>query len=161
MKKVYLSFGSNIEPRLEHLSQALHLLKKHEINLITLSSIYKTPALTLPDNQSELNSQPFLNMVGLFETNLNPHELLECIKNIETEVNRLDRGRWGGREIDIDILLFENETINAKDLTIPHSQIKNRDFVILPLQEISPELYMEIRFEKKLEKINAEILNWL
>lgn len=74
------------------------------------------------------------------ETDLSPEELLIHLKDLEKNLGRQIRGRWREREIDLDILLYDNLVIQKENLSIPHADMQNRDFVIVPLLELSPEI---------------------
>lgn len=82
----------------------------------------------------------FFNMCIEFRTTLNPQELLTKIKNVEVQLGRVKREKWGPREIDIDILFYEDQIISDPELTIPHKYLHERAFVLIPLAEIAPNL---------------------
>lgn len=128
----YLALGSNLNSRFENILNAIKLLNKADIKLISHSSLYETT----PYGYTE---QPnFLNMVIKCSTNLQVGELLKVAKDIETSLGRTETIRWGPRIIDIDILLYENLILNTKELIIPHLELKKRDFFLVPLIEIEP-----------------------
>lgn len=129
---VYLALGSNLGNRLAYLQIAINYLSKHVV-FIKASSIYET----LPWGYTDQGK--FLNMVVLGETDLSPLKLLRKIKNIEEDVGRNPTFKNGPREIDIDILLYDQENINEKGLLIPHPGIAERIFVIKPLAEINAD----------------------
>lgn len=87
-----------------------------------------------------MKDQPrFINMVLEIETELEPEELLGILKDIEKKVGREESFKWGPRTIDLDILLFDDITLNRDDLKIPHPLMQERDFVLRPLCEIAPD----------------------
>jgi 2-amino-4-hydroxy-6-hydroxymethyldihydropteridine diphosphokinase len=87
-----------------------------------------------------MQDQPwFLNTVVEIETDLSPHDLLAACKQIERSLGRQKRQRFGPREIDLDILLYDELIVNEPDLQIPHAQLHRRRFVLVPLVEIAPE----------------------
>lgn len=133
--KAFISLGTNIGDRLRYLNLAIEELEKHElIKVVNNSSIYET------DPVGYVNQDAFLNMVILVLTELNPHALLaECMR-IELELGRKREIRWGPRTIDLDILLYNQENIEAEDLIIPHPRMKERAFVLVPLLEIGSDL---------------------
>lgn len=139
MFKAYLSLGSNIEPKLKYLSRALKLLQQQGIQILQASSIYQTPPW------GNTNQQPFLNMVVKISTLLSPFDLLHQCQHIEKQLDRVREVHWGPRTIDIDILLYEEVIYNSEELTLPHPSMHQRGFVLVPLQEISPQIHINGR----------------
>lgn len=134
MHLVYIGFGSNIGDQSAHIQNAIHALSKTEgITLRKISSIYKTDPVGY-----EAQAQ-FLNGVAAIQTNLPPISLLHTLKNIETEVGRQHRIRWGPREIDLDILIYGDLCLQTEKLIIPHPEMHRRRFVLVPLAEIAPD----------------------
>jgi len=126
---IYASLGSNLGHRQNNLRLALQKMNGIVFNLKT-SIVLETQAITPPGAPDDWN-KPFLNMVIAFETDLNPQELLAAFKNIEQEMGRpKEYQKWAPRIIDIDILKWHEESFNLHSLTIPHPEIKNRDFLI-------------------------------
>ncbi|MFA5994868.1 MAG: 2-amino-4-hydroxy-6-hydroxymethyldihydropteridine diphosphokinase [Patescibacteria group bacterium] len=150
---VYIALGSNIEPRLDYLTKAKTALSK--LGIITKSStIYETAPLTLP-NQSSLNW--YLNQVICFAVNQSPQQLLFTLKNIEHQLGRNpNHEHWADREIDLDILLYNDEIIDTVSLHIPHLELANRRFVLEPLAEIAPDL-IEPRSKKTIKGLLNEL----
>ncbi len=133
MKTVFLALGSNIEDRINFIQKAIKELSEY-INVLKISTVYES----MPWGVEE---QPaFLNCVLKSETSLSPEDLLSLIKEIEAKVGRKERFRWGPREIDIDILLYEDEVIDTPSLKIPHPFLCERDFFLYPILEIEPDL---------------------
>ena len=134
MAIAYLGLGSNLGEREENLRQALALLSA-EVNLEEVSSIYETEPVGYKE-------QPlFLNLVCRIATNLPPEELLHLVKDIETRMGRVPSGQINSpRPIDIDILFYDNKIMETPNLTIPHPHLKDRAFVLIPLNEIAPDL---------------------
>ncbi|TFB21016.1 2-amino-4-hydroxy-6-hydroxymethyldihydropteridine diphosphokinase [Filobacillus milosensis] len=133
MHDVFIALGTNIEPRMEHLSDAIQALSDHkELELVSLSSIYETKPV------GYLEQADFLNMVVKAKTSLEPFALLNYCQQIEQELGRERKIRFGPRSIDLDILLFDNKTIEMEDLTVPHPRMHERAFVLVPLKEIAP-----------------------
>jgi 2-amino-4-hydroxy-6-hydroxymethyldihydropteridine diphosphokinase len=130
----YLCLGSNLGDREENIRQALTLLSP-KVNLDEVSSLYETEPVGYKE-------QPlFLNQVCRITTNLPPQELLHLAKEIETGMGRVPGGQINSpRPIDIDILFYDNKTIETQNLTIPHPRLKDRAFVLIPLNEIAPDL---------------------
>jgi 2-amino-4-hydroxy-6-hydroxymethyldihydropteridine diphosphokinase len=84
--------------------------------------------------------EDFLNAVAEIETHLVPHDLLQAAKGVEAGLGRKSRGRWGPREIDIDILFYGDRVVRLEDLRVPHPLLLERGFVLAPLAEIAPDL---------------------
>lgn len=137
MNIVYLGLGTNLGDKTYYLNQALHYIGQRIGRIISRSSFYDTaPWGFVSDNR-------FLNAVAKIETPLFPEEILRDTQLIEKELGRKaksDASGYADRSIDIDILFFNDEIIQKKHLTIPHPQIEHRDFVLLPLVEIAPDL---------------------
>jgi len=133
---IVLGLGTNLGDRSTHLNLAIKELETC-ISGLQRSSIYETKALCPSDAPREWN-RPFLNMAVMGESDLEPHQLLEKIKQIEIKRGRQHRKRWAPREIDIDILIWDDMVINKDGLQIPHSQLLERDFVLGPLAELLP-----------------------
>ena len=135
MYSTYIGFGSNIGDRLAHIQNAIQALSKtEEITLQNVSSVYKTDPVGY-EAQAE-----FLNGVAAIQTSLSPLSLLHILKDIETEVGRQHRIRWGPREIDLDILIYGDLCLQTEKLIIPHPEMHLRGFVLVPLAEIAPDL---------------------
>ena len=131
--KVFIGMGSNIGDRLCHLQEAVSLLALlDETSVCAVSSIY----MTEPIGETEQNR--FYNGVILLDTSFSPEELrLQC-KIIEQELGRPDTySRWSPRVIDLDILLYDNTCIYSETLTIPHTELHRRKFVLIPLLDIA------------------------
>jgi 2-amino-4-hydroxy-6-hydroxymethyldihydropteridine diphosphokinase len=145
---VYLGIGSNIGNRFLFIRKALQKIKSiNKTKIVLCSSLYETE----PWGIKEQNQ--FLNCVLKIETGLTPDELLSEVKKIESELGRIKRTRWQEREIDIDIL-FYNDIVYKNDLlTIPHIGIADRKFVLIPLNEIAPELNHPVQRKKIKELI--------
>jgi 2-amino-4-hydroxy-6-hydroxymethyldihydropteridine diphosphokinase len=131
-KQAYLSLGSNLGDRAANLNMAIRRLGGLG-KVVAVSSFYETEPV-------ELTAQPwFLNCALRFETVKTPRELLEGILAIEQEMGRRREQKKGPRNIDIDILLFGDATVETQGLTIPHPAMHERRFVLEPLAEIAPE----------------------
>jgi 2-amino-4-hydroxy-6-hydroxymethyldihydropteridine diphosphokinase/dihydropteroate synthase len=134
---IIIGLGSNIGDRLAHLRGAVKCLSPLVAGM-RLSSIVESPAL-LPPGAAEEWNLPFYNMALAGECSLNPPQLLAEIKAIEQRLGRAQRGHWGPREIDVDILCINDQVVQQQDLHIPHPELLNRDFALLPLCELAPE----------------------
>ena len=134
MSKVYLGLGSNINDRIDYIERALKEIEGlKDTKIIKSSSIYETE----PWGHKEQNS--FLNLVVLIETSFSPLNLIVRLKEIEIKCGRIKRDKWFEREIDIDILFFDDFILKSEQLEIPHPQLQNRRFVLVPLNEIEPD----------------------
>jgi 2-amino-4-hydroxy-6-hydroxymethyldihydropteridine diphosphokinase len=134
MAIVYLALGSNIGDREMNLREAVRLLSESGIHIINVSSIYETEPVDYLD-------QPwFLNAVLEATTKLAPAQLLATLRNIESQMGSKKAFAKGPRLIDLDILLYDNATIETADLQIPHPRMLHRNFVLAPLAEIAPTL---------------------
>ncbi|WP_347321534.1 2-amino-4-hydroxy-6-hydroxymethyldihydropteridine diphosphokinase [Rossellomorea sp. RS05] len=135
MYTAYISLGSNIGDREAYLEKAIQILGSHgKIEVKRLSSIYETEPVGYTD-QGE-----FLNMVIAVQTSLRPETLLHQCLQVEFDLGREREFKWGPRIIDLDVLLYEQETIENADLLIPHPRMQERAFVLIPLLEIAPGL---------------------
>ncbi|MFT4995307.1 MAG: 2-amino-4-hydroxy-6-hydroxymethyldihydropteridine diphosphokinase [Paraglaciecola sp.] len=136
MIEVYIGLGSNMaEPR-SQISQALQALSRLSMSrLLKCSSLYASEPMG-PQNQAN-----YVNGVACLHTSLTPLALLAECQNIEQQQGRIRTGeRWGPRTLDLDILLYGQDIIQQPSLVIPHYGMKQREFVLYPLHEISPEL---------------------
>ena len=134
MARAYLGFGSNLGDREKRILTAMELLDRAEgVSVVSRSTLYET------DPVGETDQPPFLNAAAGVETELSPRELLKLIREIEKTIGRTPTYRWGPREIDIDILLFDDCVVDEEGLTIPHPRMHQRAFVLVPLLEIAPE----------------------
>lgn len=133
MNEVYLLTGGNIGDRLSYLSRAKKTIEERCGHVLQESSVYETAAWGME------NQEAFLNQVLKIETLLKPEELLKSILQIEEQLGRKREMKYGPRTIDIDILFFNNQIIDQQGLKIPHPQIQNRRFVLIPLNEIASE----------------------
>jgi len=148
MTKVYLSLGSNIGNGKENISKAYALLGEMKIHIINYSSFYETTPVGYEDQDL------FVNSVIEIETKLDPYALLDKCHAAEKALKRKRLIRWGPRTIDIDILLFNDLSLKDPNLIIPHKEIKNRGFVLVPLMELDNAL--EILGEN-IQKLVSEV----
>jgi 2-amino-4-hydroxy-6-hydroxymethyldihydropteridine diphosphokinase len=130
----YVGLGSNLGDRQEQILRAAAFLE--ELGAVRLSTIRETDPVGLTDQPK------FLNAVAELQTDLPPRELLDRLLSIERRFGR-DRTaetRWGPRTIDLDLLLYGDETVDEPGLTVPHPRLAERRFVLEPLHELAPEL---------------------
>lgn len=135
MATSYLSLGSNMGDRLKNLDLALEALEAdRNIKVSSKSDIYETSPV-------EYRDQPdFFNLVLEIETRYGPAKLLDACLAIETAMGRERIKPGGPRNIDIDILLYDNETINEPQITIPHPRLTKRAFVLVPLTDLKADI---------------------
>jgi len=133
-QRVYLSLGSNLGDRERNLRAAVVALKEH-LEVEAVSSWYETEPVGVTDQPG------FLNLAVAATTSLDPSELLRLAKHIEEQIGRKPTYRWGPRLIDIDILLYGDHVVEGPDLTIPHRELAQRAFVLVPLAEIDPQAF--------------------
>lgn len=132
MNEVYLLTGGNIGDRLMNLQQASLKIEKDAGTILKKSAIYETAAWGLTEQDS------FLNQILLISSSADAEDLLQTLLHIEQELGRKRMIKMGPRNIDIDILFYNKEIISSPNLTVPHPQIANRRFVLIPLNEIAP-----------------------
>jgi 2-amino-4-hydroxy-6-hydroxymethyldihydropteridine diphosphokinase len=142
MNAVYLGLGSNLEDPVLQVQKAIAAIANlPQTSLVQVSSLYQSPPLLKPGAPTK---QPdYINVVAEIETQLSPHELLQQCQLIEQRQGRR-RGPapWAPRTLDLDILLYGQKVISDDRLTIPHSGLVERNFVLYPLFEIAPDLVL-------------------
>lgn len=136
MIRVYLALGSNLADPLHQVQSALNALAAMpDSSLVATSALYRTPPYGPPDQPD------FLNAAVALDTRLDAESLLNHTQRIELEQGRVRKAhRWGPRTLDLDIMLFGEQTLNTPRLTVPHYDMHNRAFMLLPLLEIAPDL---------------------
>ena len=137
MTRVYIALGSNLASPLTQVNAAIAALGTlPDSRIAAVSGFYRTPPLG-PQDQPD-----YLNAAVALETSLAPEALLDHTQRIELDQGRVRKAeRWGPRTLDLDIMLFGDETIATPRLTVPHYDMKNRGFMLWPLFEIAPELH--------------------
>lgn len=134
-----IALGSNIGDRESYLASALEKVSERVGDIIKRSSVIETRAYGFTEQDD------FLNMVIEVETGLKPDRLLDTLLAIETGLGRVRTKHWGPRTIDLDIIYLENEIIDTERLKVPHPDLHNRDFVLVPLSEIAPDFKDPVR----------------
>jgi 2-amino-4-hydroxy-6-hydroxymethyldihydropteridine diphosphokinase len=153
MAYAYVGFGSNIDDRLNYIAQALRLLSEaDDVSLIQISSLYETEPVGYEEQGW------FLNGVVAVETDLPVQQLLALLKEIEKGVGRQHRARWGPREVDLDLLIYDQCCINTPDLTVPHPEMHRRSFVLVPFAEIAPDVLHPI-FQQNIRTLLSNLNN--
>jgi 2-amino-4-hydroxy-6-hydroxymethyldihydropteridine diphosphokinase len=133
MKKAYLSLGSNLGDRENNLTRAMEELEEREVKILQRSAIYETEPV-------EIREQGwFLNCALEAETELMPRQLMNVLLDIESELGRRRRIKYGPRVIDLDILLFGSSIVKTRELVIPHPRMAERRFVLVPLAEFAAQ----------------------
>ncbi|MBN1384531.1 MAG: 2-amino-4-hydroxy-6-hydroxymethyldihydropteridine diphosphokinase [Elusimicrobia bacterium] len=148
MTDVFVGIGSNKGNRKKNILRAVGLLERYGQKIIKISSIHETR----PYGYKKQNL--FLNAVIKLKTGLSPEKFLSLCKKIEKEIGRKKSFRWGPREIDLDILFFGKKVMKTKKLTIPHDDLHNRKFVLIPLTEISSKLVHPV-LKKRVSEIKT------
>ena len=143
---VYLLLGSNIGDREANLKRACELIRDEVSTDITQSHLYETAAWGKTDQAA------FLNQAIMIQTDTEPLVLLTLLKNIEKKVGRVDTEKWGPRVIDIDILFYGSEVIQAPELQVPHPYLPVRRFALLPMSEIAEDLMHPV-LKKTIEEL--------
>lgn len=144
----FLGFGSNEGDRLKNIERAYELLEKNGVVLVKKSSVYETAPYGF------LEQSAFLNTVCEVKTTENPFGLLKICQKVEYDLGRVRTIKFGPRNIDIDILLFNDENISTEDLIIPHYDMHNRQFFLVPLLEIAGDIILHGR---KLSELISEL----
>ena len=133
MTTAAIGLGSNVGDRLGNLRNAVNVLSCSGFLVTARSFVYETPPFGRTD-------QPrFLNAAIIGEFAGNPSSLLSLLKDVEKRMGRQDRGRWGPREIDLDLLLIPDFITCSETLEVPHPGLAERAFVLFPLAEIAPD----------------------
>ncbi len=145
--KVYIALGSNKGDRLKHLQDAVDLIFKQIGKVNIISKVYNTPALGF-------KSDDFLNTCLLIETPLEAQDVLQQLLQIETQLGRqrTENSGYEARTIDLDVLFFNDEIIESKDLVVPHKELHKRKFVLQPLFDIAPK-YQHPVYQKSITEL--------
>ena len=138
MHTVYIGLGSNQQEPIEQITNALQAIHSLDATRVEhCSSLYHSKPMG-PQDQPD-----YVNAVVNIQTSLPPHSLLKALQTIELEQGRVRKDhRWGPRTLDLDILLFDQLILNTPDLIIPHYGMKQREFVLYPLAEITEDLIL-------------------
>ena len=139
MTLAWLALGGNVGDSRALLAQAIEkLCEGDDIRLVARSSDYATPPWGVTDQA------PFVNLCIAVETSLSPRDLLSRAHAVERTLgrNRATEQRWGPRTVDIDVIAYDEITIQEPDLVLPHPRLFERAFVLIPLAEIAPDLHI-------------------
>ena len=130
--KVFVGIGSNLGVPIENCEKAICLLNSlPKAEIIDRSNLYESEPI------GEISQNWFVNTTVAIKTSLDPESLLEELFNVENNLGRKRKEKWGPRIIDLDILVYENYVINSATLTLPHPEMTKRRFVLLPLSEFA------------------------
>lgn len=133
-RRAFLGLGTNLGDRRAFLREAVDAVP----DLTMVSSVYETEPVGGPEQGA------FLNIVVELHTELEPYELLEVCRSLERAAGRERRVRWGPRTLDVDVLWIDGVTMSDDELTVPHPRMYQRNFVVVPLLEIAPDLSDEL-----------------
>ncbi len=134
MRPCYIGLGSNLDNPHGQLMRAFEALAQlPDSALVARSPLYRSAPVGPP--------QPdYLNAVARLDTHLEPLALLDALQAIEQDHQRVRRQHWGPRTLDLDLLLYDDQTLNTPRLTVPHPEMAKRAFVLYPLADIAPQL---------------------
>lgn len=150
-ERVYLGLGSNLGERAANLWEAVRRVQRLPgCQVRQLSPLYESEPVGYVD-------QPcFLNAVLGVDVTMAPHELLQAVKGIERQMGRRAGERWGRRVIDIDLLIYGNVALQSERLTLPHPELWNRRFVLLPLKDVLGRGVLRKRVTARLRELSDE-----
>ena len=131
---VHLGLGSNLSEPVKQVQQGLSAIKDLPVSGFRCAPFYISPPM------GGMDQPDYLNTVCCFSTELPPETLLRELRSIEDQQGRQRKEHWGARTLDIDILLYGSLTQEDKELTLPHPGVESRDFVLVPLLDLSPDL---------------------
>lgn len=134
--RAFLGLGSNLGDRRTILADAVASLAA-DGELVAVSSLYETEPVGGPEQGA------FLNLVAELDTDRSPLELLALCRRLEEAAHRVREVRWGPRTLDVDVLLVGDERVDSEELMVPHPRMHKRNFVMVPLLELAPDLVVE------------------
>ena len=152
MSIAYIALGSNLGDKEKNLRRALLLLTQQGVEIVRVSSFLSTEPYGVTDQPQ------FLNAVACVRTSLEPLALLDVLLATELAMGRVRLRHWGERNIDLDLLLYEDVVLDMPRLRLPHPDMQNRDFVLLPLAEIAPEL-KHPTLQKTIYELKENLMN--
>ncbi|GIU47509.1 2-amino-4-hydroxy-6-hydroxymethyldihydropteridine diphosphokinase [Shewanella sairae] len=137
MAQVYIALGANLAEPIDQLNNACEvLLSLAEANTFSVSPYYRSAPM------GDVEQPDYVNAVAGFSTTLSPIDLLDALQAIENQQGRVRELRWGPRTLDLDILLYDDRCIDSPRLVVPHYGMRQRSFVLVPLNDIAPELVL-------------------
>ena len=149
MNIVYLQLGSNLGPREQFICEAVQEISDHVGNVSLRSQIYESTPWRVDGQES------YLNQIIEVKTLFTAEEILVAVLNIENDLGRVRVEKWGERLIDIDIIFFNNEIIENPTLCIPHKHMHQRNFVLVPMNEIAAD-FIHPRYNKTVSQLFDE-----
>ena len=152
MSFAYIALGSNLGDKEKNLRRALLMLTQEGVEVVRVSSFLSTEPYGVTDQPQ------FLNAVACVRTSLAPLALLDVLLATELAMGRVRLRHWGERNIDLDLLLYEDVVLDLPRLRLPHPDMQNRDFVLLPLAEIAPEL-KHPTLQKTIYELKENLMN--
>ena len=150
METAYIALGSNLGDKEKNLRRALLLLMQQGVEVIKVSSFFKTEPYGVTDQPQ------FLNSVCEVRTSLAPLALLDVLLATELAMGRVRLRHWGERNIDLDLLLYGDMVMDTERLRLPHPDMQNRDFVLLPLAEVAPDVVHPV-LKKTMEELKDKL----
>jgi 2-amino-4-hydroxy-6-hydroxymethyldihydropteridine diphosphokinase len=151
MPRAFIALGSNLGDRKKNIAEAVERMRRRGIKIIKMSSVIETEPYGYKEQEK------FLNAACLVETKLSPLELLDVLLDIEKEMGRERKIRWGPRNIDLDLIFYEDRVIREERLEVPHPDAHNRTFVMGPIAEIDPDFVHPV-LKKKVGEIYRELV---
>lgn len=148
---VYVALGSNMGDKEQYLTDAVDKVARNPLCRVLQVADYIRTTPYGVEEQAE-----FLNSAMCIETLMEPEELLDFLQSIELEANRVRELRWGPRTLDLDILFYDDRVIRTERLLVPHTDMKNRDFVLVPLAQLNPWLMHPVT-RKTIEEMLSEL----
>lgn len=149
-KIAYIALGSNIGDCRGNLDLALQLLQERGVQVLQVADYIVTAPYGVTDQPE------FVNSACKVATDLEPLELLHLLLSLELEMGRVRKRRWGERNIDLDLIFYENEILDLPDLKLPHIDMQNRDFVLLPMVQLAPDFVHPV-LGKTMSQLLAEL----
>ena len=158
MSEAILSLGSNLGNRIFNVKEALESIKRiPETNILKISNFYETEPFGVKTSQNK-----YINCCVKISTQLSPEILMGCCLGIEAAMKRVREYKFSPRTIDIDILAYEKEIRNEKNLTLPHPEMLKRAFVLAPLKEVCDgTVFKNIDFTQNLKKCDLSTIKKL
>lgn len=150
---IFILLGTNLGDRQANLSEATRLISLY-VTILRKSRVYRTQAW------GKTEQPDFYNQVLEVSTSIAPELLLRALLQTELQMGRERKEKWGARQIDIDILFYRNETVRLPQLQIPHPEIQNRRFALVPLCDLAPD-FMHPTLNKRLSDILTECADHL
>ena len=148
--EAFLALGSNLGNLKENLDTAIKNIKEQGIEVLAVSDYISTEPYGVTDQPK------FLNAVIKVVTTLEPLALLRTILGIENKMGRVRKRHWGERNIDLDLILYEDVVMDTEELKLPHPDMQNRDFVLVPMAQIAPDVVHPV-FNKTMAELKNEL----